>query len=146
MTKRLLLVFLVVVLLISGTGCSGGSGYSSGPSNVQATASGPVQQVTIKAGEKSDDVYYYDSNQIKASPGAVKLTLTNAGPDRPHSLTVKNLAGDGDIAKTSRVDVGKSAALEFTVTQEGTYKLICTIRGHADRGMVGTLTVAKPVS
>ncbi|MEW5988868.1 MAG: cupredoxin domain-containing protein [Chloroflexota bacterium] len=36
---------------------------------------------------------------------------------------------------------GKSNTLEFTPTQPGTYEFTCTVAGHKEAGMVGTLVV-----
>ncbi len=76
-------------------------------------------------------------------PGAVVVTMTNEGPERPHTFVVKNKSGDGDLAKTERVAQGQMATLEFNVTEEGTYEVYCNLPGHADRGQRGTLTVSR---
>jgi magnesium-transporting ATPase (P-type) len=38
---------------------------------------------------------------------------------------------------------GQTATLEFTPTQAGTYEFYCTVEGHKDAGMVGTLIVKQ---
>lgn len=38
---------------------------------------------------------------------------------------------------------GETAVLEFTPTQPGTYQFFCTVPGHKDAGMVGTLIVKQ---
>lgn len=38
---------------------------------------------------------------------------------------------------------GQTATLEFTPTQPGTYEFYCTVEGHKDAGMVGTLIVKQ---
>ncbi len=37
--------------------------------------------------------------------------------------------------------MGQSAALEFTPTKPGTYEFFCTVAGHKEAGMRGTLIV-----
>ncbi len=37
--------------------------------------------------------------------------------------------------------MGQSAQVEFTPTQPGTYQIYCTVAGHKEAGMVGTLVV-----
>lgn len=39
------------------------------------------------------------------------------------------------------VAVGKSGTLDFTPTTPGTYEFWCTVAGHKESGMVGTLVV-----
>jgi uncharacterized cupredoxin-like copper-binding protein len=38
---------------------------------------------------------------------------------------------------------GQTATLEFTPTRPGTYEFYCTVEGHKDAGMVGTLIVKQ---
>lgn len=38
-------------------------------------------------------------------------------------------------------DAGKTGEVEFTPTQAGKYQFYCTVAGHKDAGMVGTLIV-----
>lgn len=39
------------------------------------------------------------------------------------------------------IDAGRTGVIEFTPTQVGTYTFYCTVPGHKDAGMHGTLTV-----
>jgi plastocyanin len=97
-----------------------------------------VQAVSVKAGE-----YFYDPKDLRVKPGAVAVTMTNDGPERPHTFVVKNKSGDGDLFKSDRVPVGDPVTLEFSVMEEGTYEVYCSLPGHADRGQRGTLTVSR---
>jgi uncharacterized cupredoxin-like copper-binding protein len=64
--------------------------------------------------------------------GTVTFRVTNRG----------KLAHDFKIAgkKTKIIPKGKSATLTVKL-RKGTYKYICTIPGHVDKGMKGTLRV-----
>ena len=42
------------------------------------------------------------------------------------------------------VAMGKSGTLSFTPTKSGTYEFFCTVAGHKEAGMVGTLVVTAP--
>jgi plastocyanin len=120
------------------------------PSGTQAAAATSVatqaaaapstapQTVTIKAGE-----YFYDPKDILVRPGRVAVTMTNEGPERPHTFTVKNKSGSGDLFRSDRISQGQATTLEFEVMEEGTYEVYCNLPGHADRGQRGTLTVSR---
>jgi uncharacterized cupredoxin-like copper-binding protein len=42
---------------------------------------------------------------------------------------------------TPLIQPGKTAKLVVTFTKKGTYPYLCTVPGHAEAGMKGTLTV-----
>lgn len=39
---------------------------------------------------------------------------------------------------------GETRSIEFTPTKPGTYEFVCTVPGHKEAGMVGTLVVTGP--
>ena len=39
---------------------------------------------------------------------------------------------------------GQTRTIRFTIDQPGTYRIVCTVPGHADAGMAGTLVVDSP--
>ncbi len=97
------------------------------------------QMISVKAGD-----YFFDPKDYRVRPGAITVTMTNEGPERPHTFVVKNKSGDGDLFKSDRVPVGTTpVTLEFTIMEEGTYEVYCSLPGHADRGQRGTITVAR---
>jgi uncharacterized cupredoxin-like copper-binding protein len=40
--------------------------------------------------------------------------------------------------------MNQTSTLDFTPTKPGTYEFFCTVAGHKDAGMVGTLIVKAP--
>ena len=42
------------------------------------------------------------------------------------------------------VGIGSTGTLQFTPSTPGTYQFICTVAGHKEAGMVGTLIVKAP--
>jgi FtsP/CotA-like multicopper oxidase with cupredoxin domain len=68
-------------------------------------------------------------------PAGGSLEVTNSG-STPHNLSVSG----ADIA-TADLAAGDSETLDLGALAPGTYDLLCTIPGHADAGMTGTLTV-----
>ena len=82
-----------------------------------------------------------DLSEFALSPASVtvpaggSLAVTNSG-STPHNLSVSG----ADIATTD-LSAGDSETLDLSGLAPGTYDLLCTIPGHADSGMTGTLTV-----
>ncbi len=54
----------------------------------------------------------------------------------------------GDMHDTPKLHVAAGPAaqgkLTFTPSKPGTYEFFCTVAGHKEAGMVGTLTVKAP--
>ncbi len=93
----------------------------------------------------------YDKTELTATAGApITIDLTNAGA-LDHDFTIDKIAGsatvDGKPAKADGHDV--HAAVKTKTSDEvvltgltaGTYEFYCTVAGHKDAGMHGTLTV-----
>lgn len=107
----------------------------------------------------------YDVNRLEVTAGQpVKVTLRNEGAlehdfsimEMPHAGEVMaeeaedgmaghdmgNMAMDPEIHVAS--PIGESLSVEFTPTTPGEYEYFCTVAGHKEAGMVGTLVVKAP--
>ncbi len=55
---------------------------------------------------------------------------------------------DWEVEGLANVDAGarpgQTRKIRFTIDQPGTYRILCTVPGHAEAGMVGTLVVEQP--
>lgn len=71
---------------------------------------------------------------LTAKPGKITIKLTNDSPV-PHDVAIDGASGVSD-----QVQDGKSAELTVDLPA-GTYQYYCTVPGHRQAGMVGTLTV-----
>ena len=142
--KKFLLVLPLVVALLGATAiaCGGDGDDEATPQSQAQPTTQAVQELTVR-GIESGEQYLFEPKDLNVRPGTVRVNFVNAGVERPHSFVVKSKAGDGDVVNSDRVELGQSKMLEFTVTEEGAYKIVCTIRGHEDRGMVGTLNVNR---
>jgi uncharacterized cupredoxin-like copper-binding protein len=93
--------------------------------------------VTIAVGATSVSVtgkeYKFTLSKKTVRHGSVTFKFKNAG----------KLSHDFKIAgkKTKIITKGKSAAPLTVRLRKGSYKYVCTIPGHADKGMKGTLKV-----
>ena len=113
---------------------------------VQATpgagAGDEAQEATSEAGIGGGDTVTIDMVDIAFEPSTftipantdVEATFVNKGA-LPHNWTCEAL----DL-KTPDVPGGETASLTINAAA-GTYDFICSIPGHADAGMIGTLTV-----
>jgi uncharacterized cupredoxin-like copper-binding protein len=92
--------------------------------------------ITIAGGATSDSVtakeYKFTLSSKSVRHGTVTFRVTNRG----------KLAHDFKIAgkKTKILQKGKSTTLTVRL-RKGSYRYVCTIPGHADKGMKGTLRV-----
>ncbi len=65
----------------------------------------------------------------------VNIVFRNDGK-YPHNLTIGSL----NVA-TKTIDPGSRDTVTFTPQNSGQFQFSCTVPGHADRGMVGMMTV-----
>jgi uncharacterized cupredoxin-like copper-binding protein len=106
----------------------------------------------------------YDTSRLEAKAGQpVVLTLHNEGVlehdfsimEMPHAgevMAEEAEHGTGHDMSGMTMDpeihvaspVGESLAVEFTPTQPGEYEFFCTVAGHKEANMVGTLVVTAP--
>lgn len=86
--------------------------------------------------EASEFGFRPDRVEIRAGE-AVNLRLTNTG-NLPHDLSVP------DLGFRLVANAGETATGRLEVDQPGEYQFLCTVPGHAQAGMVGTLVVQAP--
>lgn len=116
-----------------GMGSMGGEMMGGGQRYEGATAAPPVAaapEVRVIAGDM-----YFDPSEVRIHSGeTVNLVLENQGAAF-HDLTIPAL--DWVLA----VDGGARASGALTVSEPGVYDFLCSVPGHAQAGMTGTLTV-----
>ena len=121
----------LALALLAVAGCGGGGSgelKETSPTSTQAPADAGVV-LTVTGTE-----YSFDPSTLKASPGKTTIRFTNKGAV-DHDFKIDALG----IELTAKP--GKSA--EATVTlKPGTYPSHCSIPGHTQSGMHGTLTVS----
>jgi outer membrane protein assembly factor BamB/plastocyanin len=126
----------VIALMIGGTVQAtpeSGAGEEATPED---------QEATPEAGSGGGDAVEVDMVDLAFQPNTftipanmdVEATFHNKGA-LPHNWTCDALG-----LKTPDVPAGESASLTINAAA-GSYDFICSIPGHADAGMVGTLTV-----
>jgi outer membrane protein assembly factor BamB/plastocyanin len=84
-----------------------------------------------------DDMLMFDTNKLTANAGQVKVNFTNDSA-LSHNVVIINSANKV-LGSTPTFDGGTKS---FTVTlKPGTYTYYCSVPGHRQAGMHGTLTV-----
>ncbi len=136
---RLLALLAALLVLPLAAACGGDDGGEASPppgpaatgSDGEETPEGAAQQIDMTA-----DDFEFDPDELTLEPGEVTFELVNDG-QAPHALAVE---GEGLEESSERIDSGGSTELTVTLA-EGTYEIYCPVGDHAERGMVGTLTV-----
>ncbi len=154
MKKLPFVLFFLIAILMTACGSSAES---------SAVADLPTAEFEIVATDIA-----YDTNQLEVMTGQpIKVTFRNEGA-LEHDFSIMKLplsgeamstqmegemAGHDDdmdnMAEEPEVHVaasmnGGSNVLQFTPAEPGTYEYYCTVEGHKEAGMVGTLTVQAP--
>ena len=143
-TAALLLVVASIALVACGGGSSnsgaetgeGGAtteGESGGEAEGGTAASGHTLQ--IEADPNGNLAYTKTSETVKA--GKVTVDFTNPQP-LEHDVAIENAAGE-TVGQTETVAEGSDSTV--VELKPGTYTYYCTVPGHRDAGMEGTLVV-----
>jgi plastocyanin len=121
-----------------GTGAN--AGQEPGGNSSQDTQPAPAPAGTAKTLLISADPtgqLRFDRNTLAAPAGNVRITMKNPSPV-PHNVS---LEGPGGLAKQGpTVQKGGASEVEAQL-KAGTYTYFCSVPGHREAGMEGTLTV-----
>jgi plastocyanin len=143
----LLALALVLVLVLAACGSSSNSNSNStssttttatktsGGSVPPSTKAKAVEKLTLEANPKGE--LKYNTTSLTAKAGVASLTLTNNSPIA-HNVTIET--SSGSIAGGSTTFTGGSHTIRVPL-KAGTYKFFCSVPGHRQAGMEGTLTV-----
>jgi plastocyanin len=108
------------------------TGTPAPPSSPAATASTALNLATNSGGQLS-----YDAKQLSAKAGKVTITLSNASP-LEHNVTI---AQGSTVLGATPTFLGGSKSVTLTL-KPGTYTFYCSVPGHRQAGMEGTLSVS----
>ncbi len=79
----------------------------------------------------------FDTTKLESKPGKVTIDFTNPSTI-PHDVAI--LKGNDELAKSEEVTGGATTTASADLSP-GTYVFLCTVPGHAEAGMQGTLIV-----
>jgi FtsP/CotA-like multicopper oxidase with cupredoxin domain len=127
---RRVIAATAAVLALVAASCTGDGGAPASGEG-EAAAGGPVSI------EVSLTDFAIDPANIEVPVGSdITFNVMNHGQS-PHTFGV--VVG-ADRLETPTIDVGGSATLEVPALEAGTYDTLCTVPGHDQLGMVGSLT------
>lgn len=129
MTRRALTTVVTLLLLMLGSvACGGGGGDDEG----EPAGGGTTLELAADPGGG----FSFDKETLEAPAGTVTIHLTNDA-SVPHDVAVE---GNGVDEKSDTVTNGDTS---LTVELEpGEYTFYCSVPGHREGGMEGTLTVS----
>jgi plastocyanin len=143
-----MLALALGLLALAGCGSSSNS-TSSGTSATATTAATPATTSsnttsapaagaeTIAVSANPQGLFKYMPSTLSAKAGKVTFAFTNSAPVE-HNLTVASASGA--VAGATPTFTGGAKDLTVSLTP-GTYKFYCTVPGHRQAGMEGTLVV-----
>lgn len=149
--KKLAVLFALVLAALALVACGGGSDTSSseetssggaakeetseGEKEAEGGSAGSASAVDIEADPSGNLAFTSDSATAKA--GKDTINFTNESPV-PHDVKIEDENGE-ELGGTEVISEGSdSAEVEL---EPGTYTYFCSIPGHRQAGMEGTLTV-----
>lgn len=131
--KRRLLAFALVfsALSLALAACGGGDDDGEEPAG---NGGGGGAALELVAGPGSE--LKFDQTSLEAAAGEVTITMVNEG-DLPHNVAIE---GNGVDEKGEIVQNGATSTVTATL-EPGEYAFYCSVPGHREGGMEGTLTV-----
>jgi plastocyanin len=133
-------VLALPVLALAIAACGGNSNESAAGTTTTTTSattapsgSGPT---TLKLEADPSGALMFDKTTLEAPAGEVTITMTNPSPVA-HDIA---LEGNG-VDVTGKVVTDGGTSTVSANLGPGTYTFYCSVDGHEDAGMKGTLTV-----
>jgi plastocyanin len=149
MNKFMVIVLLVVLVLGGGYFLMKKGGTVSTPEPAPTDLKAPEQTSPAAASNQTPAStpiqVIVEGNEFAFTPSsftlkqgqAVELTFKNTGK-YPHDLSI-----EGINVSTKVIPSGQQDVITFTPDKTGEFNFTCTVTGHADKGMKGTITVTQ---
>jgi plastocyanin len=143
--KRASAVLIVAALSVIGLAACGSSSSDNSTTAASTPASTtPAGGGTASAGGSTVDIstpsggtLAFDQKDVSAKAGTVTIDFDNKQPVQ-HDVKVEDSSGK-ELGGTDLVS--SSTATATVDLQPGTYTFFCSVPGHREAGMEGTLTV-----
>lgn len=134
-TWAVLVAALASVALVAGCSSSGAGATATVLDVTTVTMAFNPKEVTLAKGKpvklvlKNEDTVLHD------------FSIDKIPVDKKNSEGAKHDDHSKEPDLHVAADSGKTGTVEFTPKEAGTYTYYCTVIGHKEAGMVGTLTV-----
>jgi len=130
MHRGTLFVVLIAGVVIAAAGCQRAA-QSPKPRMADEDT---MQVVNVVAKE-----FAFEPRQIEVKAGAAKFVVRNEGTVE-HDFEIVGIAEHGAEHETRLIQPNKISEVEVELSP-GTYQVVCTVPGHKDAGMEGTIVV-----
>jgi plastocyanin len=117
---------------------TGTSGPPKATTGTPAPPSSPAAVTKLALAANPEGQLSYNTKQLSAKAGSVRITMTNMSPVE-HDVTISS--GSNVLGATPTFIKG-TKTLTLTL-KAGTYTFYCSVPGHRQAGMEGTLTVSS---
>jgi plastocyanin len=114
----------------------------------ETTPEGGGEQATTQTGgaaggetiklAASPSAIAYDTDSLTAKAGSLTIDFDNPNPALPHDVCVEQ--GNSELGCSDQV-TGAATTLALSDLKPGDYTFFCSVPGHEEQGMKGTLTV-----
>lgn len=131
---RLLLLTSLLALALLLAGC-GSSGETAAPETTGETASTQPGTTLALAADPTGKLEF-DKTELEAPAGKVTIELTNDSPV-DHNVAIE---GNGVDVESDTIKDGEKTSVTAEL-EPGTYEFYCSVPGHEEAGMKGTLNV-----
>lgn len=115
---------------------SSATSTTSAPSAPSSPSAGPAQTVNVAAAPGG--ALKFTSSKLTAKAGKITFVFANKSP-LPHNLTIQQ-GTNGKVLGATPTFTNGTRSLTLTLPA-GTYTYYCSVPGHRQAGMLGTLTV-----
>ncbi len=142
--RRVTWLSLLLLLMLTLAACGGGgdTGGSQAPADEAAPSESAGEEAADEAPAAEDvtvlglDTLKYEPAELTAAAGqTLNITLDNEGV-LEHNITWE----EGDVLLVA-APPSESATASYTFDEAGTYNFYCSVLGHKEAGMVGSVTV-----
>ncbi len=139
------LALAAALLALAGCGSSSSSSSSAStaaqaPTTSSATSATPApaggsEKLSLEANPEGQ--LAYSTKSLSAKSGTISIDFTNKAP-LAHNVTIESASGEKVGATPTFANGSKTLSVSL---KPGTYKFFCSVPGHRQAGMEGTLTV-----
>ena len=147
MNKMIAVLGVLILVGIGGVLLLGNNQSNNQPASREPIEGSETSTENVNGNVESEDQsgvkeFTVESRGMVFTPNEIRV---NAGDTV--RITYKNTLGSHDFTldefnvKTPLINAGDDATVEFVADKPGTYEFYCSVPGHREAGMIGSLVV-----